>query len=119
MQANLLNINPGLIKVSQATDLISENIEKNDFEILDVRTAEEYKEGCINKLANNIDYYSQNFVNELDKLDKEKTYLVYCRSGRRSSETVKLMQQKGFESIYDLDGGIKNWINFGNRIEQC
>ncbi|MGO4904151.1 rhodanese-like domain-containing protein [Flavobacterium sp. W20_MBD1_R3] len=77
--------------------------------ILDVRTAEEFSEGFIAN-AINIDIHSgQDFVNEIETLDKNKKYYVYCRSGMRSAKACEIMNQLGFENTYNLIGGITEW----------
>jgi rhodanese-related sulfurtransferase len=83
--------------------------------VLDVRTPEEFAEG---HLANaiNIDFQSGNFEEEISKLDKSKTYAVYCRSGNRSGQAVKDMSDLGFTNIYDMDGGIIDWVNAGGQL---
>jgi len=75
--------------------------------VLDVRTAEEVSEGKIPN-AINIDFYSNTFEQETSKLDKNKTILVYCRSGRRSAGAAEVLAKKGYKVI-NLDGGITNW----------
>ena len=47
-------------------------------------------------------------INEVKKLDKDKTYFVYCRSGNRSSKSISIMKNYGIKDIYDLKGGIIN-----------
>ena len=76
--------------------------------VLDVRTPEETAEGII-KGAQEIDYKADGFEGQIDLLDKEKTYLVYCRSGGRSSKTTNMMAKKGFKNVYNLLGGYKAW----------
>lgn len=76
--------------------------------VLDVRTPEETAEGKIEG-AVEIDFEGQNFEAEIDKLDKNKTYLVYCRSGGRSSQASELMAEKGLKNIYNLTGGYLAW----------
>lgn len=79
---------------------------------LDVRTADEFAEGhLINAI--NINVESGNFEAEIEKLDKNTTYAVYCRSGRRSSIAVDLMKKAGFTSLYNLDGGVIEWSASG------
>jgi len=75
--------------------------------VLDVRTAEEVSEGKIPN-AINIDFYSNTFEQQASKLDKNKTILVYCRSGRRSAGAAEVLAKKGYKVI-NLDGGITNW----------
>lgn len=77
--------------------------------ILDVRTQEEVDEGHIPD-AKVIDIYKgQEFVNELEKLDKSKNYYVYCRSGARSAQACTLMDQMGFNKTFNLLGGFSKW----------
>ncbi len=98
-----------------AKSLIAANEGNTDFTILDVRTPDERTGGCI-KNSLNVDFYNASFADELSKLDKSKTYLVYCRSGRRSGESVKLMEGMGFENVYNLDGGIGAWQENGGEL---
>ena len=79
-----------------------------DVVVLDVRTPGEVGEGKIDS-ALELDFRSDNFASELGKLDKEKTYLVYCRSGGRSGKTCDLMKKSGFREFYNLDGGYSAW----------
>ena len=81
---------------------LSENI------ILDVRTKEECSESKIPGSLN-IDYYSENFKDNLDSLDKNLNYYIYCRSGNRSGKTVIILRDKGFKNVYNLEGGILAW----------
>lgn len=77
--------------------------------ILDVRTKEEFDQGHIAG-AQNIDFNNTAAFNEyVSQLDKNKKYLVYCRSGNRSGQAVDIMQDKGFTQITNLDGGIQSW----------
>lgn len=77
--------------------------------LLDVRTDEEVAEKTIEN-ALHLDFYQgQDFLNELEKLDKSKNYYVYCRSGNRSGQTCLLMQQLGFENTFNLIGGMNEW----------
>jgi len=84
------------------------NADDNAF-ILDVRTPREVEEGYIPN-ASNIDIYlGQQFLTELEKLDKSKSYYVYCRSGNRSRQACAVMNNVGFENAYNLEGGIIAW----------
>jgi rhodanese-related sulfurtransferase len=79
---------------------------------LDVRTPGEFMGGFI-KGAQNIDFQSGNFENEIVALDKNATYAVYCRSGNRSGQAVKVMHDAGFHNVYNLNGGVIDWTNAG------
>ena len=69
--------------------LIQDNQNSPDVVILDVRTPEEFAKEHIEN-AINLDYYSQTFRDELNNLDKDKTYLIYCRSGNRSGKALDI-----------------------------
>lgn len=73
-------------------------------QLVDVRTQEEFEQGHI-KGAKLIDFYSENFKEELQQLDKETPIYLYCRSGVRSGKASKLLVKLGFQEIYDLKNG--------------
>lgn len=77
--------------------------------ILDVRTEEEVEEGYIPGATNLDIYKGQEFVDELEKLDKSKNYYIYCRSGNRSGQAGTLMDKMGFKSTNNLVGGFSEW----------
>jgi len=83
--------------------------------LLDVRTPSEFASGHISG-ATNIDFESGTFASDILKLDKSKTYAVYCRSGNRSAQATAIMAKDGFKSIFNLDGGINNWQSAGNPV---
>ena len=77
--------------------------------ILDVRTEEEFESGYIAG-AKNLDIRGgADFISSIEELDKTKAYFVYCRSGARSGQACQLMEQMGFEQVYNLDGGVLAW----------
>ncbi|HNF87496.1 MAG TPA: rhodanese-like domain-containing protein, partial [bacterium] len=71
----------------------------------DVRTAGEFSAGHL-KEAVLLDFMKPEFESELEKLDKSATYYVYCRSGNRSAKAALLMNQKGFQSVYNVADGM-------------
>ncbi|SDB49072.1 Rhodanese-related sulfurtransferase [Flavobacteriaceae bacterium MAR_2010_188] len=77
--------------------------------ILDVRTEDEMEAGFIPGALNIDIYKGQEFLDELEKLDKSKNYYVYCRSGARSAQACALMNQSNFENAYNLKGGFMEW----------
>ena len=100
------------ITPEEAFTLIQDNQDNPSFVILDVRTLAEYDQGYVAN-AINIDFYSATFRDELDALDKEKTYLIYCRSGNRSGQALGIMDELGFKEVYNLSGGISAWQDAG------
>ena len=96
-----------IIKTLSPSEFVSLwNQTKDTATLIDVRTPEEYMSGHY-KNAQNLNFYDElNFKNALNKMDKNKRYLIYCRSGHRSGLTLKLMKKLGFKEVYDLSGGI-------------
>jgi rhodanese-related sulfurtransferase len=77
--------------------------------ILDVRTEDEYNDGIIENAINIDIHKGQDFIAELESLDKNKNYYVYCRSGARSAKACEIMNELGFENAFNLLGGILDW----------
>jgi rhodanese-related sulfurtransferase len=102
----------------QNTQLKSEHLKATDFQaalktgsftLLDIRTIEEYKAGHI-KGAKQIDFYqTEAFINYLQTLERDKNYLIYCRSGHRSGLALVAMKKMGFTNAADLEGGYSSW----------
>ena len=69
-------------------------------------------------LSNSImlDFYKPDFTQKLSKLNKTKTYLIYCRSGNRTGQTLKIMKKLGFTSVYNLKYGINDWNKNGFKL---
>jgi rhodanese-related sulfurtransferase len=88
---------------------------EKDVVILDVRSGFEFKGDKIAG-AQNISYTSSGFKSYIEKLDKSKTYLVYCASGSRSVGAVNNMMGMGFDKVYNLKGGIDNWKSAGKPV---
>lgn len=97
------------------SDELIEFIELNDAVLVDVRTEDEYNSGYIENSLN-IDYFSNDFSLNADKLDKSTPIILYCRSGKRSSMSANKISKLGFKEIYNLEGGILEWIEEGNMI---
>lgn len=85
--------------------------------LVDVRTPEEVAEGHLPG-ALNINFLGENFSQEIQTLNKNKTYLLYCRSGSRTRKAADQMQKAGFKKVYMLEGGITAWNEAGKPIEK-
>lgn len=83
--------------------------------LIDVRTPEEFAEGHLDG-ATLIDYNAPGFAEQVAELDRSVPYFVYCRSGNRSAGAVAVMAGLGFETVYELDGGILAWEAAGNAV---
>ena len=83
------------------------NQDKNSI-LLDVRTLEE---NTAIRIPNTklIDIHEVNFLDKIGKLDRSKSYFVYCRSGNRSYVACRQMKNLGFEKVFNLRGGIISW----------
>jgi rhodanese-related sulfurtransferase len=80
----------------------------NAYNLIDIRTPEEYTQGHLAK-AVMIDFYSSDFKSELAKLDKTKPLFYYCAAGNRSGKTVPILQELGFKEVYELKVGFNGW----------
>jgi rhodanese-related sulfurtransferase len=85
--------------------------------VLDIRTPGEFTTGRIVG-AKNIDFQAPDFEQQIEHLDKSKSYLVHCASGGRSTHSLLLFKKHQFQSIYHLDGGIKAWQKSGLPVEK-
>ncbi len=85
--------------------------------ILDIRTPEEFKEGRLAK-AVNIDFMADDFEATIDKLDRDKTYVVHCKSGGRSGRAMAAFKEKGFKSILHMSDGFLGWSEAGLKSEK-
>ena len=92
-------------------------LKSDNVQLIDVRTPEEYNTGYIAN-AQNIDYFSPTFDEDIKKLDKEKPVIVYCKSGRRSTKSSEILLNAGFVNIYNLKGGITQWKLEGLKINR-
>lgn len=103
------------VKIVTAEEMQS-ILELEEVQLIDVRTPEEFSEGFI-KDAQNIDFYSDTFEEDILKLDKTKLVILYCKSGRRSAACSEKLIEAGFVKVYDLEGGITQWKHQGYGVE--
>ena len=103
------------VTAQEASEVIQQNKGNADFQIIDVRTPEEFNDGHIEN-AILIDFYSEDFKDEIAQLDREKTYFVYCRSGNRSGQAIDILSELGFQEVYHLSAGIREWVEKGFPI---
>jgi rhodanese-related sulfurtransferase len=100
MQNNFISLSP---------DVFKEVISKKGCVVIDVRTPGEITEGKIVEDALEIDFFSADFKNKLDKLDKSQKYLIYCKSSGRTGQAMRIMKDMEFEFVCDLAGGKCAW----------
>ena len=92
-------------------------VEKGGVTVLDLRTPKEFGASHIAG-ATNIDCQASDFVARLEKLDREKPYLIHCGSGRRSTNSLPQFEKLGFKHVIHLDGGLKGWEAAKNPVEK-
>jgi thioredoxin 1 len=122
----LLSCNSSNSQNNNTESQVFKNVSVNEFEnlinttenaqLIDVRTEGEYSTGYIPK-SKNININNQNFLSEISTLDKNKPVYVYCLSGGRSGNAMKILQQNGFKQVYNLEGGIMSWKGSNKIIE--
>ena len=105
------------VTVDQAQKLIQQRAGKEDFVILDVRTPSEFSEGHLAG-AVNVDLLAPDFAARLSAMDRGKSYLVYCRTGNRSTKAAHTMEQLGFRTMYHMRDGIVGWEKKGLALSR-
>ena len=93
-------------------------IENDEVFILDVRSQGEYDEGHI-KGSTRIplqDIPQQEIDRKLEEIPMDKKILVYCRTGQRSKLASEILINKGFTKVYNIQGGITDWITAGYQV---
>lgn len=103
---------PGLVAPGEVDALVAAGVT-----VVDVRTPDEYAEGHIEGSLL-IDFYEPDFAEQIAQLDTDGEYLLYCRSGNRSGQTASLMDDLGFDTVFDLDGGVIAYDTAGLPLER-
>lgn len=97
---------------AESREVIEKRSGDPGFVLLDVRTRNEFDTERIAG-AVMIDYNSPTFRDEIAKLDRGKSYLVYCRTGNRTNGAVAVMRDLGFPNVIVFPGGITKWKEAG------
>lgn len=79
----------------------------DSMQLIDVRSQEEFLKGHLQGAQNII--FDEEFKQKISQLDKSKPVAVYCRTGRRSKESSKILEEAGFKNIYQLKDGLSQW----------
>lgn len=85
--------------------------------LIDLRTDDELKNKGLIKGATQIDWFAKASEETISKLDKKKTYLVYCAGGGRSGQCAELMTKEGFSHVVNLEKGFDDWKKKGFEVE--
>lgn len=119
---NILDLQDTKIHMIAVGD-VDELLKREDIGIIDARTKVEFDEGTLDKRAilveikkgDELEGSLETFKREINKLNKDKTWLIYCGSGIRSDKGAETMVENGFKDVYELKGGLgeyKNQIKF-------
>lgn len=103
-----------VVKLSpkEASAFIESNRNNPDFMLIDIRTPGEYADGHI-PTSINMSLHSEGFEADVGRLDRGKTYMIYCRTGRRVASAVDIMEKAGFTKVYGIAGDILSWRSEG------
>lgn len=93
----------------------NELVLKPGIQLVDIRTAMEFSTGYIAG-AENIDFYQSNFAILIEALNKDKPLAIYCKSGGRTKDALKILSKAGFKQIYSLSGGLMAWEKAGYKL---
>ncbi len=96
-----------------SSDAFKKMIEDKKGLLIDLRTTDELKTKGMIKGATQIDFLAKDAEAVISKLDKKKTYLIYCAGGGRSGDCAEFMQKQGFEHVVNLEKGIEEWKKKG------
>lgn len=108
--------NYSYVNSSQARDIIKNNNDNDDFYIIDARRESHYEKGHIPE-AIHIDPHDNNSVEKLSDLDKNATYLIYCRTHNRIFALLRLMHNTGFKNVILMTDGWLVWQRSGFEVE--
>ena len=95
-------------------DEVNAKIDK--VQLIDVRTPEEYT-GELGHIANSKLVTLDTFMDHIDEIPKDRTVVFVCRSGRRSANATAIAKDHGFESVYNMKGGMMAWNEMGLNVE--
>ncbi len=100
---------------NESFEMLTKNIDNPDFSVIDLRSKNEFKkERIFNAFV--INFHTKSFKEEILSLDKNKTYLIYCKTGRYAKITSEIMKENGFLRVYNIQGGIDLWKKLGYSI---
>ena len=102
------------IDVQEAANLLKQDA---TVVVLDIRTPQEFQQGHIAG-AENVDFRGPEFREKIERLDRDKPYLVHCASGGRSTRSLSVFEELQFKQMYHLEAGINGWIAAGQPVKQ-
>lgn len=100
------------LSAKESVKYIADNIEREDFVLLDVRTKEEVEHA---RIPNSIHIPLDQIGSRHNELDTTKELFVYCKGGTRSLQAIKILKEAGFTNLGNLDGGIMAFMQSGGK----
>ncbi len=100
-----------------SADQFEKEIQQTNVQLLDVRTAGEFRNGHIKSALQANWNDEKEFAERTSALDKQKPVYVYCLSGPRSSAAAEWLRANGFQQIVELNGGFSSWKRKGKPVE--
>ena len=104
-----------MLNPEKAFKKIKLNADNSDFFLLDLRPPEKVNTAKFSDSIH-LDYNDETFDDELEKLDRNKIYFVFCTKGLKSNITVEMMEDLGFKEVYGLSGGLIAWYKKGYKL---
>lgn len=106
-------------KTQLTPDEFEKGMTQPNIQILDVRTAAEFRNGHI-KNALQADWRDNaQFKDRTQHLDKNKAIYIYCLSGGRSAAAAEWLRNQGYKQVLELTGGLTSWNSAGKALENA
>ncbi len=86
--------------------------------IIDLRTSDEITNKGFIKGSIQLDWLAKDNETQVEKLDKNKTYYIYCAAGGRSGDCAEFMEKHKFKRVFNLEKGFSGWAAKGMPIEK-
>jgi rhodanese-related sulfurtransferase len=99
------------ISIDQAEKQIAQT---KDVVVLDIRAPKEIANGRVEG-SKAVNFYDADFKAQIARLDKSKTYVVFCAVGGRSAKACAQMVEMGFQDVRNVEGGMKAWEKAGKK----
>lgn len=97
---------------------MQERLETENIQVIDVRSAEDFSHGHILTAKNVIINQKADNLQFLDTLNKSNPVVIYGKKPNKTKKAIQILEKKGFKQVYELEGGIENWILLGGKLNK-